>query len=333
MKNSTDIKVHNNKVMINDEVIYDFEDRYHNISALSVEQQIKIFSGLINTISTTQLSKAEKNEFILICTYLFQILSAKNTPAAILIIGDNLFLNIIAKIMNLFSNANKLYHVCDINNYHSNGLCSNLISIVVNQFCSTDFLADYRFDAVFVDLNFIKNNLHAVLSECRRLLGRDGKIICYGSSAFSSEMQNVLLNADANLYQLGPERMVGSISINNEQDNVSQNSVKEEILNIIEQKNSRLFELLQYIMSNRPISLSDIWYSIIDDCIYMIDQIESIITKNYMLFENKDLKYQTNEMKNALLDFKYEAYLNRKHYDFFQANLFDCYNDWITNIK
>ena len=35
-----------------------------------------------------------------------------------------------------------------------------------------------------------------------------------------------------------------------------------------------------------------------------------------MLFENEDVKYQTNEVKNALLDLKYEAYLSRKHYDF-----------------
>lgn len=331
MEKLTEIKVHNNKIIINGEIIYDFEDRYRNISALGVEQQIKIYSQIIKMISETNLSTSEKSEFILICTYLFKILSAKNAPAAILTIGNNRFISIIAEINDLFNNANKLYYICDNNNYNPNNNINNLISIVTNKFCDTDFLAGNSFDAILIDLNFTGNNIHAVLSDCNRLLARKGSVICYGSDVFRSEISNIFLTTNVKFYQLSEERFAAYINIDD--NSVSTNSVKEEILSMIKQKNSELIEKLQYIMSNRPISLNDRWYSIIDDCIFIIDQIESIIAKNYMLFENEDLKYQTNEVKNALLDFKYEAYLNRKHYDFFQANLFDCYNDWVTNIS
>lgn len=333
MKNSAELKFHNNKIMIDNEIIYDFEDRYHNISALSVEQQVQFFSRLVNSISATNLSAAEKNEFILICACLFKVLSAKNTPASVLIIGNNYFLDILAEIINLFSNENKLYHICDINNYHGNSNCNNVISIVVSTFSGPGFLAGNNFAAVLIDHNFIKNNIHSVLSECIRLLTVNGAIICYGSDFFSSESLNIPFDANTHLYQLDTERFVVSVSINDITDDTSHNSAKEEIINKIGQEGAKLLENLQYIMSNRPASPDDIWYSIIDECIYVIDQIESIIMKNYMLFENQDLKYQTNEVKNALLDFKYEAYLNRKYYDFFQSNLFDCYNDWVTNIR
>lgn len=328
MKNSIEIEARDNKIIINDEVIYDFENRYHNISALGVETQIQIF----NTISSTNLSPSIKNEFILICAYLFRVLSAKNTPASILIIGNNSFLNIIAEIIGLFDKENKLYHIGDINNYNRNNNCNNLISVVASTFCGTGFLASNIFAAILIDLNYIKSNKQTVLSECNRLLERNGTIICYGSNAFSSEMMNIFPDAKTSLYQLDPERFVVSFCYNNKKDTASQNSVKKEILNIIEQESAKLLENLQYIMSNRPASSDDIWYSKIDDCIYTIDQIESIIAKNHILFENEDLKYQTNEVKNALLDFKYEAYLNRKHYDFFQANLIECFNDWSANI-
>jgi len=337
MNDLTEIKVEGNQIWINDKIIYNFEDRYHNISALGVEQQIQIFSRLLDSISKANLSISEKDEIILICAYLFRILSEKNAPTAILTIGNNYLINIMATIIDLFNNANKLYHICDINNFKFKDDHNNLISIVASKFCGTDFLSDNNFAAVLVDLDFVKNNICTVLSECNRLLDRNGIIICYGSSVFRTEILNVFLDENVSLYQFSGDRLIACINTSNEKYNVSKNSIKnsikEEILKIIEQKKSEFFEKLKYIMSNRPTSLSDLWYSIIDDCIYIIDEIESIIAKNYMLFENEDLKYQTNEVKNALLDFKYEAYLNRKHYDFFQANLLECYNDWVANFQ
>jgi hypothetical protein len=85
-------------------------------------------------------------------------------------------------------------------------------------------------------------------------------------------------------------------------------------------------------MSNHPTINNDEWHHAADTSIKIVAQIENIITQNYMIFSNKDLKFQTNEVKNALLDFKYEAYLNRKDYDFFQSILFDCYNNWVECI-
>ena len=48
MNDLTEIKVEGNQIWINDKIIYNFEDRYHNISALGVEQQIQIFSRLLD---------------------------------------------------------------------------------------------------------------------------------------------------------------------------------------------------------------------------------------------------------------------------------------------
>lgn len=328
MKNETSIKVQDNKIIINDDTVYDFDNRYHNISALGVEQQIQIY----NSVITSNLSVSEKNEFTFICAYLFKAFSAKNSPVHALVIGNNHFIKLIANIIKLFNEENKLYHICETNEYNSNNTSNNIISIVENKFYNTNFLSNNIFAAVFIDLDFIKNNIETVLSEYARLIDGDGVIICYGSSIYGPEIHDVLSDVNASFYQPNPERFLVSISLSNMNGNISQSGKKEEILKIIEQESAKLIDNLKYIMSNRPASLDDIWYSIIDDCIYIVDQMEAIITKNYMLFENKDLKYQTNEVKNALLDFKYEAYLSRKYYDSFQAILFDCYNDWVSSI-
>ncbi|NMA33600.1 MAG: hypothetical protein GX940_03480 [Clostridiaceae bacterium] len=292
-------------------------------------EEYKNFLGNCDLIT----AESKKNEFILICAFLFRILSAKNAPVSILIIGDNYFLNIIEYIINLFNEGNRLYHIREINNYDCDSNLNNLISEAASAFYGTDFLAGNNFAAVLIDLDSIKSNKQAVLSDCSILMERDGTIICYGSDDFRSEMLNIFPGSKTSLYQLDPERFVASVCFKSKKNDTSPNSIKKKILNIIEQERAKLLENLQYILSNRPASLDDIWYSIIDDCIYTVDQIESIIANNYMLFENEDVKYQTNEVKNALLDLKYEAYLSRKHYDFFQANLLDCCNDWSSNIK
>lgn len=338
MDNAAEINLYNNtlvlankKLLFEGNLIYDFEDRYHNISSLGVEQQIQIFSQLIKLIYDTNLSNAVKAETIMIFAFEFKALSARNTSSSVLSIGENIFNNTYAEVLSLFGKENKLYESSNKKEL-SLSKSNNITSILLNEDFSMDFLSDNYFSVILINFDLVKNNIETILDECCRLVNRNGNIICYGSDVHDLERVNNSLLNNASLYQLSSEGFLITIDLNGNKTSACQDDIKEQILSLIQSKNSELVKILQYIMSNHPSSENDNWYRMMDKSIKIMTEIEAIVAKNHTVFDNKDLKFQTNEVKNSLLDFKYEAYLNRKHYNFFQSKLFDCYNSWADTV-
>lgn len=48
-------------------------------------------------------------------------------------------------------------------------------------------------------------------------------------------------------------------------------------------------------------------YRKIDESIYIMAKIKLIVAANFMEFENKSLKFDTDEVKTTLLDFKFRS--------------------------
>ncbi|MFP9128111.1 hypothetical protein [Niallia sp. BSM11] len=324
------ITLSNNKLLFEGDIVYDFEDRYQNISSLAVEKQIQIFYQLIELINGVNVSSIIKAETILILSQIFKNLSSTNKKSSLLTIGGSVFSKTYAEIITFFGSENKLYEVFQSKESVEHPL-ENIIPLFIGEDFNMDFLAENYFSFILINVDSVSKSVETVISECNRLISKHGNIICYGSNLYDLEKISSYLNNNAVVYQIDNERFL--ININMCGNKLFESNVKERIVKLIELRHSELFPKLEFVMSERPTSKNDEWYTIIDNAIYLIAEIETIISENHMLFDNNDLKFQTNEVKNALLDIKYEAFLNRRHYDFFQSNLFDCYNSWIENLK
>ncbi|RVT61385.1 hypothetical protein [Niallia taxi] len=333
MKNNKEIKlfdsklfIANNKLLFGGNVVYDFEERYHNISSFGLENQIQVFNQLINSLNEVNLSNSTKAETILVFSQILRNLSKKNIKSSLLTIGDSLFSTTYARLISLFGSEHQLYEVI-----HTKNLAEkppeNMTSLFVNEDFNMEFLAENYFSLILINFDSVNNQIETVFAESIRIIGKYGNIIGYGSDLQQLERISGYLSDDIDIYKLDSHRYV--ININISSDTSVKNGVTEQIFDFIELRNREIFSFLQFIMSQRPNSKNNEWYRVIDQAIDNMAQIETIISENHMFFDNKDLVFHTNEVKNALLDFKYEAFLNRKHYDFFQSNLYDCYNDWV----
>ncbi|GAB1157975.1 hypothetical protein YWY31_40000 [Paenibacillus illinoisensis] len=328
--NNNTLSFSDNKLIFEDDVIHDFEDRYQNISSLGVEQQVQIFNKLIKIVYETNLPISVKAQSMIIFGYLFKILSTNNKPLSIISIGDRILNNLYAEVINMFDKHNIFLKICRYNDHESEE-SFDATSILMHNFRNMGFLSENEYSLILINCDYDRENTEEIIKQCNRLVSRNGKILLFGSNV-NFDLPNVIEDSNMVFYQLHSEGFVLEIDFLNKSENCHKESYNTEILMQIKTTNAAFFDKLQLVLSSRPASKSDEWFTLIDDCISLISQIESCITKNYMCFENRDLKFHTNEVKNALLDFKYEAYLNGADYNLFQSIVFDCYNSWTEAV-
>ncbi|MFB9276282.1 hypothetical protein [Cohnella cellulosilytica] len=312
-------------------VIYDFNDRYGNISSVGMEQQAQVYYQLIKQIYESDLPRILQAQTMVIFAEIFKKMSSQNAPVALLSVGGNLLNSAYANVVALFGEDNLVYELYDKNDYRSNN-SDNRVSIVGTSFQDLGMLNDKAFAAVLINIDLFRDDLEHAVYECNRLAAQKGQVILYGSGMYDVELNQLLPADDLQLYPFGTEGFIVSF-VSKELSAVSYKAnLKEQVLDLIHSYNQEVFQALQYVLSNYPIPQQEEWHTSMDCAIEAISRAEVLIAQYYILFDNMDLKYQTNEVKNAMLDFKYEAYLNGKHYDFFQATLYDCYNNWTENM-
>lgn len=312
-------------------VIYDFNDRYGNISSIGMEQQAQIYYQLIQQIYESDLPRIIQAQTMVIFAEIFKTMSSRNASVALLSVGGDLLNSAYANVVGMFGKDNLLYELCDKNNYRPNS-SDNRVSIIGTSFQDLEVLTDRAFVAVLINVDLFRDRFESMLYECNRLAAKNGQVILYGSEMYGVELNQLLSADDLRLYPFGTEGFIASFGSKESSAVSYKESLKEQVMDLIHSYNQEVFQALQYVLSNYPISQQDEWHTSIDCAIEGMSRAEVLIAQYYMLFDNIDLKYQTNELKNAMLDFKYEAYLNRRHYDFFQAALYDYYNKWTESI-
>jgi 6-pyruvoyl-tetrahydropterin synthase len=231
--------------------------------------------------------------------------------------------------MTLFGNENRLYEFCH-NPQMMFGNAENITSLLTDASYSMDSLPDNRFSLIVINFDSVKHVLPEILDQCDRLITNNGKLVIYGSGMQRSGLFDIAAQEDVNLYRLNTERAVLSMDITDKKPTSEEMARREQIFNMIDPVLMELSTKFETVLSAHP--SHDEWHRTIDHAILLMSRIEEIVAKYYMIFENKDLKYTTNEVKNALLDLKYEAYLHRPHYDYFHSVLIDLYHHWLENI-
>lgn len=318
-----------NRLLFEGKEICNFEDRYANLSSFGVEAQLQLFYNLINNIYKTNLALEEKAEILMSLGTMFKVMTERNEATSILVIGESPATSIYAQVIRFFGNENRLYEIS-----HNRQMMAinaeNITSILTDQSYSLDSLPSNLFSLVIINFNSVKNHLATIFQQCERLVVKNSKMVIYGYGIQNSGLINVFPLDGVNAYQLNGERALLSIDISGEQVNPVDKERKEQILGPILSLQTELFHKLDFLKSASPAHSE--WHQTTDDAILLLSRIETIITKHYALFKNKDLKFQTNEVKNALLDLKFEVNLSRRHFDFFHSVLFQHYNHWIQNF-
>ncbi|MDR0269105.1 hypothetical protein, partial [Paenibacillus sp.] len=261
------------RLLYENDMIYDFQDRYHNISSWGVEKQIQIFSQLVKQLYAITLPNIVKARAIFIFANLFKVMSSRNVPTAILNIGESSFNSLYAQLIFFFGTENKLYEIChDHGNTPSQS--NNIKSILVHDFNYIEplgSLSDNIFSVILIDLDAVKDNIGAILDQCARLISENGKIILYGSGEYDSKSFNFSSMGNVDILQLNSDGYVISIDILEKEDSVN-NEHKEQVLGSIRTLNSELLTLMQYIMSNHPTINNDEWHHAADTSIKIVAQ-------------------------------------------------------------
>lgn len=332
----TEMNLYNNtlmltahKLLFEGQVIYNFEDRYANLSSLGVEAQEQFFYNLINIIFKTNLILEEKAEILMIVGTMLKVMSERNEATSILVIGESVATSIYAQVIKLFGNENRLFEISH-NQQLMTANAENITSILTDGSYFLDSLPNNHFSLVITNFNSVKNHLATVFRQCESLVSKNSKMVIYGHGIPQSGLINIFSLKGVNVYRLNGERALLSIDINDEKVNPVNEKRKEQILGLILTLKTELIHKFEFLKSAPPAHSE--WHRTTDDAILLLSRIETIVTKHHTLFENKDLKFQTNEVKNALLDLKYEVYLSRRHFNFFHSLLFQQYNLWIQNF-
>jgi hypothetical protein len=318
------------KLLFEGKVIYDFEDRYGNLSSFGVEAQFQLLQKVVDLIYQSGLTMEGKAEILIILGSILKVMSARNTPSTLLVIGESVTNSIYANVMTLFGNENRLYEFCH-NPQMMFGNAENITSLLTDASYNMESLPDNHFSLIVINFDSVKYVLPEILDQCDRLITNNGKLVIYGSGMQRSGLFDIAAQEDVNLYRLNTERAVLCMDITDKKSTSEEVGHRKQIFDMIDPLLKELSTKFKYVLTAHP-SHSE-WHQTIDDAILLLSRTEEIIAKYFVIFENKDLKYETNEVKNALLDLKYEAYLNRPHFDYFHSALIDLYHHWVENIR
>lgn len=351
MEQTNDINLYDNILVLNgsrltfdENILYDFEDRYHNVSALSMESQLQTFSNLVKMIYGSTFSHEKKAEAIIIFASIFATFSAQNHTSHLVGIGENDFNDLFAYVLSLFGNDNLAYTISH-KSIPMPMQTENRRIIAAEDYSSMNGIEDKMAALILVNLDEVMKDtgggcgaetdryILAVLNECYRITASNGKILCYASGIYDLNLDDFTYADTANLYQLGNDCYLLDIDICSKEPSECNMRRKKQVLDEIGLKKSKLDEYLNKSISITPVNQNDPWYRQIDKSIFLVSQIEEIVRDNFELFDDMDLKYLTNELKNALLDLKYEMLLGGRHIDFFQSILSDCYTEWADGLR
>lgn len=249
MSNSVNLSLFNNtlsfsdnKLIFEENIIHDFEDRYQNISSLGVEQQVQIFNKLIKIVYETNLPISVKAQSMIIFGYLFKILSTSNKPLSIISIGDRILNNLYAEVINMFDKNNMFLKICRYNDPDS-GESFDATSILMNNFKNMVLLSENEYSLIIINCDYDRENIEEIIKQCHRLVSRKGKILLFGSE-INFDLTNVIGNNNIVFYQLHSEGFALEIDFLNKDENSQKESYKTEVLMQIQRINTAFFDKL-----------------------------------------------------------------------------------------
>lgn len=322
-----ELVLHNNKLIFGSHLIHDFNQKISNCSSVDADQQSKLFLTLVKMIYESSLPLARKAEAVIMLTELFHVLSARNTSTDIMLLGESSFTGVFEYVLSRFHQDNRFYEVCHEKTLKLENIKQlSYISISSDYDLASlpaDLREEHRFGIIMIDYDAVQSNFLSVLEVCSKLVRREGKLLCYGTGIFDPEAIELPPYYDGNLYQLEEECFLLELDIDTPTFTKSEEAQRAIILPVILENRKKLsdaIDKLETILHGFNIAT---WNTRIDEIILVSFDLEQRINENAPLFINKDLKYLINEVKNALLDLKYEALLNHQDISFFYAMVSD----------
>lgn len=308
-----------------EEIIYDFKDIEHNYAAAGLERQQEIFSVLVRTIKEQTSDVFEQLLYTLVISFSMKCLAMQTYGMPVLTVVKPA-LQRIGVFVKLIRENNLLFNLrrnasIDLDDG------DKAIACISGNFL--EYLSAMRSDSfplILIDIDLLKEDLESFYSECYRLLSKESTLLVFGRGPLQGRLSKFPFEAQYTAYTFDE---LGYLLYVRPQKSVEQTMHYGAVLEQIGDFNNEIIENIKFVMQNNPELDNEAWQSKIDAAISATSACEDFIVANNKVFQNPDIKYYINELKNAELDLKYEVVLYGQFYDDFIDGLFECYNKWI----
>lgn len=319
------------KLYFNDHLIHDFNDKVSNCSSVAMEDQNKEFLTLVKMVYEAPLSPIIRAETVIILATLYHVFSTRNSSTDIMLVGESSFTGVYEYVLRLFHQDNSLYELCPEKTQKPEK-SKNLQYIAI----SSDYnlhslpkklLTEHRYGIILIDCDAVQNSLSPLLEACSKLIRKGGQLLCIGSGWFDPDYMEIPDYFEGNVYQLEDERFVLVLDISTPSFTRSEEAARADQLTILHRIKEKLANLIDTLLTPPDEECSAKWHRRMDYAILMSSELEHFINNNSILFLDKDLKYKVNEVKNALLDLKYEVQLSSKDFIFFRDQVSKTFSE------
>ncbi|QGG58090.1 hypothetical protein [Paenibacillus sp. B01] len=320
-----------NQLLYNGHLIHDFSDPHENISTLSVKKQLDLWLQIVDSIYDTSISEATKAQASFLFTYLIKELGRRNQPVSVFCLGKNYFTNLFSSLLTAFDSEHHLYEMTKKEDYQPNQN-DNTSTILVHHFRKYNVVKPSCIEMMLVNMEDFVHDPNEMIQICCRSAAPGARVVLFGAGDGLSALEMFPDTLRIDYYPLGSERFVASFTMPNQPLLLEEDRSIREFSQQLASLCGELSPLIDDISLHTPDEDEEKWHASIDHAIVIVSKIETMIIENYKRIRNIDFKYQTNELKLHLLDFKYEASLHLENYSFFRQSLLECYAGWVQDL-
>lgn len=304
MMNNWTLHIENRRVILSngqeEKELVDFGNKQANLCHISREIQMDLYTQLWNIITQAGLSEEMSIKQLAMHALLMRTISSVEDPLNILIMGDAIFIKNSTQYADIFNKDTIVYTLPleedDVPD--KNELTPSLVEYI--RMIGVE--SKKKCNVVYLDYWMIGENTELFLAELDQILDFEGLIFLSSApkeiqewNGFSLE-EHYVLNENNKLYLLKSKK---DFIPTQEQKKLL--SHYQEIFNLIQKQ----WKEIKVLTTRDALSKEKELEEQIDKLILFTADLETFVNKNHMLIVNKDIKYEVNELKNALLDLRY----------------------------
>lgn len=288
-------------------LLLNIHDTYTNFSVMSRETHFKLLNQILLFYKQLNLSQIDCTEQFVLHSLFIRLLSESNQNQNLLICGNESLIEVFSQYCDGFRKGNLIYTV-PLNESEDLSLA---ILEYMNELVQTH---ENFFSLIQLPYNCIKNNIEQIFKVVSDMLKWDGFLILSGClhNEFSSLPFKI-----TEQYRIDEIKSVILLNIDKEINPGNQ------YLEKISQLKLMLSSIQQDLKKMNQVD-------IVNQSILTAAKMENNIVGNEDTFLNHNLKYQVNELKNALLDLRYDE---KEENDIFIKTIKELCNELITEIK
>ncbi|SHO48765.1 hypothetical protein [Anaerocolumna xylanovorans] len=304
--NSLEICLKDKCVVVKDHLLsiklLDFNNKYTNLCLLPRKIQYELYIELWNLVTKSDLPEREKEMLLVIHALLIRYFSSTERTLKAVLTGDEVLLGQVVQYVDFFNREDLVFSlpVSRKTDYDMEEFIPAFIDYIhevgneIRNKCNL-FLIDYR---------GLGKKESVILSEINQILDYKGEIILYHAPEEGLELsefqleEKFVIDKNNTIYLLESKKQY--------QMGEDEKKLVYQFQDIIGKLNADWVDIentvqgICYEKKEKRLTIK------LDAMISLVQRLETIVTENLIFHLHKDLKFEVNELKNTLLDFRYE---------------------------